>query len=140
MYSGGYRVKRLTVFHMECVCTRRSGSIMCASWAEARLPPRGRAAPRPGLSSCLASSRVSSLTRRLVRLEKKMEKGRRHTQKYFIAVGVSVREGKNLDARLTFSALFKPEDGQANLCIGSARVPTNCLNEELACRKRYFNT
>lgn len=141
MYSGGYRVKRLTVFHMECACTRRSGSIMCASWAAARLPPRGRSrASPPSLLVPRFAIDVSSLTRRLLRLEKKMEKGRRHTQKYFIAAGVSVREGKNSDARLTFSALLRPEDGQANLCIGPARVPTSCLNEEFAYAERYFST
>lgn len=58
-------------------------------------------------ASRLASPRFASRHRnsKASCLEKKMEKGRRHTQKYFIAAGVSVREGKNSDVRLTFSAL-----------------------------------
>lgn len=92
---------------MECACTHHCGSIMCVSWAQARSflqedEPRLTASCLA--MPCFASPRLVSRHRDLKTscLEKKMEKGRRHTQKYFIAASVSVREGKNLDVAADF--------------------------------------
>lgn len=73
-------------------------------------------------------------------LEKKMEKGRRHIQKYFIAARVSMRKGKNSDVRLTFSALQVRRWSNESLHRSSLRSHevTNLSYRRMCLR--YFNT
>lgn len=104
--------EHLTVFQMECACASLSFDHVCELGPSQRFPSGGQAAPRrvsPYLASLVSRRRGPKASS----LEKKMQKGKRHIQKYFIAAGVSVRERKNSDV-LTFSALL---NGQANLCI-----------------------
>lgn len=102
------RTEHLTVFHMECACTHHCSSIMCVSWAQARgflREDKPRLVASHLASPHLATSRVTVWPEGFLSRKKDEEKGRRYIQKYFIAASVSVREGKNSDVRLTFSAL-----------------------------------
>lgn len=140
------RTEHLTVFQMECACTHPLWlDRVCELGTSQRFLPAGQAAPHR-VSLCLASPRLVSRHRdpKASCLEKKMEKGRRHTQKYFIAAGVSVREGKNSDVRLTFSALQVRKWSSESLHRSVQHTFSQSYKvrfiEEFAYTKRYFNT
>lgn len=130
--------------HGMCVHASLWFDYVCELGPSQRFPPGGQAAPRH-VSSRLALPRLVSrhCDPKASCLEKKMKKGRRHTQKYFIA-GVSVGEGKNSDMRLTFSALqlrkWSSESLHRSVQLTFSQNYEDRFIEEFAYTKRYFIT